>query len=100
MSRRITYSDDFNGEADSGIREILSEPSDDDDGRKMRLKKVLLNVIKNELTSRQSEIIMLYYFKGVNIVEIAQRQGISPQAVSALMKRARMRIFKYMKYYF
>lgn len=95
MARRETYSDTFTGEADSHIREILYGREEDESP----LKKLLLNVIKNELTERQKEIIMLYYFKDMNIVEIAELKNISPQAVSALMARARMRIFRVMKYY-
>ncbi len=94
LPRRETYSDTFTGEADSHIREILY---DRDEGS--QLKKLLLNVIKNELTERQKEIIMLYYFKEMDIVTIAKLKNISPQAVSALMARARMRIFRIMKYY-
>lgn len=95
MSRRETYSDTYTGEADSHIREILYGKDDDESP----LKRLLLNVIKNELTARQKEIIMLYYFKEMGIVEIAKLKNISPQAVSALMARARMRIFRIMKYY-
>ncbi len=94
MPRRETYSDTFTGEADSHIREILYGKEEEGS-----LKRLLLNVIKNELTARQKEIIMLYYFKEMNIVEIAKLKNISPQAVSALMARARVRIFRIMKYY-
>ncbi len=95
MSRRETYSDTYTGEADSHIREILYGKDDDESP----LKRLLLNVINNELTARQKEIIMLYYFKEMSIVEIAKLKNISPQAVSALMARARMRILRVMKYY-
>lgn len=96
MSRKRTYSDSFSGEADNGIRSLLYE-SDDDNIRK--LQKVLLNVINNELTKRQKEIIMLYYFKNVDIVCIGKLLDISPQAVSASMKRSRLKIYRYMQYF-
>lgn len=100
MSRRITYKDEFSGEADKELRNLFCESDeyDDDDDFRIKLRKVLLKVIKNELTPRQTEIIMLYYFKEKNIVEIAAQLGITPQAVSAAMKRARLTIFRYMKY--
>ena len=97
MSRRETYSDTFTGEADSNIRRILYGKNDDNEQRD--LKRILLKIIKNELTPRQNEIIMLYYFKDMNITEIAERLGVTPQAVSAAMARARLRMFRILKYY-
>lgn len=98
MSRRITYSDSFSGEADKEIRMILCEESRDSSEYIRRLRRILLNVINNELTPRQKEIIMLYYFKDMDIVRIGELLKITPQAVSAAMKRARLRIYQYMKY--
>lgn len=98
MPRRESYSDTYTGEADKNIRAILESRSEEDSIRK--LKKLLLNVINNELTPRQKEIIMLYYFKGIDIVTIARQLEISPQAVSAVMSRARVRMYRIMQYYF
>lgn len=98
MPRRESYSDTYTGEADRSIRAILEIDSEEDSIR--TLKKLLLNVINNELTPRQKEIIVLYYFKGIDTVTIAKQLGITPQAVSAVMSRARIRMYKIMKYYF
>lgn len=99
MSRRQIYSDSFSGETDRGIRSILNDNDECSDEFIRKLKKVMLNVINNELTSRQKEIIMLYYFKDMDIVRISKLLGITPQAVSALMKRARLKIYRFMQYY-
>ena len=96
MAKRDTYSDSFTGEADRGIRLILGL-DDDEDGS--RVRRVMLKIINNELTPRQKEIIMLYYFKDTDIVSISKRLGVSPQAVSAVMSRARMRMFRILQYY-
>ena len=98
MSKRNSYTDTFTGEADKGIRMILG-CDNDEEGNAQRLRRVLLKVINNELTPRQKEIIMLYYFKDVDIVSISKRLGVSPQAVSAVMSRARMRMFRILQYY-
>ena len=98
MSKRETYSDYFTGAADKGIRAIL-ETSDDEEIPSQRLRRVLLKVINNELTPRQKEIIMLYYFKGMDTLHIAERLGITPQAVSAAMSRGRLRIYRILQYY-
>jgi RNA polymerase sigma-70 factor (ECF subfamily) len=96
VSRRKSYSDTFTGQADENIRGILfgsEEP------QYARLKRILLKVINNELTPRQKEIIMLYYFKNRNTTEISAALGVTPQAVSAARARARLRIFRIMQYY-
>ena len=98
MSRRLRYSDTFTGEADRGIRAILQ--NDSNEGKVAQLKRTLLNIIKNELTARQSEIIMLYYFKGMDIVQIGKMLGISPQSVSKTMSRAKIKIYTILRYYF
>lgn len=59
----------------------------------------MLKVINNELTTRQKEIIMLYYFRGEDTVAISENLGISPQAVSQMMSRARMKMFRILQYY-
>lgn len=97
MPIRERYSDTYTGEADENIRRILYG-SDDGSGR-TKLKGLLLNVIKNELTPRQKEIIMLYYFKNMDIVQIGKMLGITPQAVSAAMARGRLRMYRILKYY-
>ncbi|MBP3242943.1 MAG: sigma-70 region 4 domain-containing protein [Ruminococcus sp.] len=97
MSRRESYSDTFTGRLDQNIRELLEE-NDTSEGAKLR--RILLKIIKNELTPRQREIIMLYYFKSMDIASIASELDISPQSVSATMSRARLRIFRILQYYF
>lgn len=97
MPKRESYSDIFTGESDSRLREIIGNADESESRQKVR--KILLNVIKNELTPRQKEIIMLYYFKNLDSVQIGKQLGITPQAVSAAMSRAKMRIFRIMKYY-
>ena len=98
MSKRNSYTDTFTGEADKGIRIILGS-NDDEEGNAQRLRRVLLKVINNELTPRQKEIIMLYYFKDMDIVSISRKLDVTPQAVSAVMSRARMIMFRILQYY-
>lgn len=97
MPRRESYSDTFTGKADKGIRAILE--SDSEEESVCRLRRLLLNVINNELTPRQKQIIMLYYFRRVDIVRIGEQLGITPQAVSAAMSRARLRMYRILQYY-
>ncbi|MBR6580715.1 MAG: sigma-70 family RNA polymerase sigma factor [Ruminococcus sp.] len=94
MSKRNCYYDTSTGEADDYIRQLLKHSQHNKAG------EITLKIINNELTARQKEIFMLYYFKELTLAEIARSQGISHQAVSAVISRARKRIFRYMKYYF
>jgi RNA polymerase sigma-70 factor (ECF subfamily) len=88
----------MSGREDMGIKRILSRG--DNDSESSRLRSILLKVIKNELTPRQKEIIMLYYFKGADIADISERLGISQQAVYASMSRAKKTMYGILKYYF
>ena len=42
---------------------------------------------------------MLYYFQNKDIVTIGRELGVTPQAVSAAMSRARLRMFRILQYY-
>ena len=96
MAKRDTYSDSFTGEADRGIRLILGL-NDDEDGS--RVRRVMLKIINNELTPRQKEIIMLYYFKDMDTVAIGKKLGVSSQVVCAVMSRARLKLYRFLQYY-
>ncbi len=101
MSKRERYDDNFTGNADRRLRALIFSKDEDEDNRNKRekLKHIMLKVINNELTPRQKEIIMLYYFKNYDIVEIGKMLGITPQAVSAAMARGRQRMFRILQYY-
>ncbi len=97
MAKRVTYSDKANGETDKRIMRLLGH--NDMDERAAMLRRVMLKVINNELTPRQKEIIMLYYFQDMTLTDIGDRLGISPQAASAAMSRAKLRLFRILQYY-
>lgn len=93
----IRYSDKMKGREDIGIKRILSRGKKDESAS--RLRSILLKVINNELTPRQKEIIMLYYFKDADVAAISERFGVSQQAVYASMSRAKTKIYSILKYY-
>lgn len=65
-----------------------------------KVKKIMLQIIKNDLTPRQKEIIMLYYFKNMNTVEIARMLNVDSSTVSRTLCRARRNLLDRLKYYF
>lgn len=95
MAKRKAYNETSTGKIDAQIRGLLCGTK-----RDSLLRKMLLNIIENDLTARQNEIIMLYYFEGLDTSQIAEICGISPQAVSTVMARARKRIYKILQYYY
>ncbi|MBR2284555.1 MAG: sigma-70 family RNA polymerase sigma factor [Ruminococcus sp.] len=98
-SKKQSYDDTYNGIEDIAIKKILFGRDDSNSDKIRKMKKVLYDVIQNELTERQREFIEFYFYDGMNTIEIAQKCSISPQAVSAVLIRAKRRMYKVMKYY-
>lgn len=98
MARKYTLTDNLCGEADRRITAILQGGNEDESSRKLR--RILLKVINNELTARQKEIIMLYYFKGEDVASISRKAGISQKGVYGSLSRARKSIYRILQYYF
>lgn len=62
-------------------------------------KQILKQVVVNQLTSRQQQIIMLRFEKGLNQSEIAELLMVNKSTVSRTINRAYNNIKKYMGYY-
>ncbi len=76
---------------------------DDPEARAIRKKAAAIQlhtVINNELTERQKKYIEMYFFKGLNTVQIAQELGVNKSTVSRTIMRAKNRISRSMKYGF
>lgn len=54
--------------------------------------KTLLSLVN--LTDRELEIINLYYLKGLKDIEIAEHFGIDARQVSAIKKKAKLKMFQ------
>jgi RNA polymerase sigma factor (sigma-70 family) len=63
-------------------------------------KKALKRVIEEQLSDRQKQYLVLYYFEDRDMPTIAKMFGVNVSTVSRTINRARQNIFKYMKYYF
>ncbi|MDE6849580.1 MAG: sigma-70 family RNA polymerase sigma factor [Ruminococcus sp.] len=93
---RVTYNDIFSGAEDEDLLAIFG--SNNSDKKRRKIRKMLMEVIENELTPKQREVITDYYFNHINIPEIARKQGVSGAAVSAKIIAGKRRIQKFMKY--
>ncbi len=99
MATRFTFDERFDGaKSDDAITELLGMESNETNHRK--LKRIMLNVIKGELTENQQKMVIMYYFKNMKLHEIADETGVTFQAVSATLARARNRLYRVLKYYF
>jgi len=65
--------------------------------RQVQLKRVK-QVIEGELTEKQRQVVLDYYFRQQTIPQIAREQGVNKSSVSRLLKRAEQRLQKYLKY--
>lgn len=69
-----------------------------------RLHKISLmalrNVISTQLTARQKQYLVLYYYNNVDMPTIAKQYGVNKSTVSRTINRARHNIYRYIQYYF
>ncbi len=96
MSRKISldqigYAPDF---------ENLFEPSESSDNNLQleHLKKALEKIIHTRLTTRQQEILIMYYFEKKKTPEIARLLGINKSTVSRTLNRAVENIRLYLEF--
>ena len=55
-------------------------------------RRFLYRAIKTQLTHRQTQVMLLYYFEGKNITEIAQELGLNKSTISRTLRRSLNRL--------
>ena len=63
-------------------------------------RRFLYRAIKTQLTHRQTQVMLLYYFEGKNITEIAQELGLNKSTVSRTPRRSLNRLTDLARLYF
>ena len=63
-----------------------------------RLKRNLNHALRQDITQRQREYMMLYYGKGMSMEAIAQQFGVNKSTVSRTLKRGRQRLYRCLRY--
>ena len=61
-------------------------------------RKRVNRVIREELTDRQRQVLMAYYFDEKNITQIAADLGVNKSTVSRILHRAENRLKRFLKY--
>lgn len=101
MQKRLN--NDFLGNAefcaDKRIIELIGDVSESNSSRHSLIIKVMRSVVENELSSRQRQMIAMYYFQKMNIPEIAQALGVNRSTVSRTLSRGRRNIMEKLKYF-
>lgn len=63
-------------------------------------RRFLYRAIKTQLTHRQTQVMLLYYFEGKNITEIAQQLGLNKSTISRTLRRSLNRLTDLARLYF
>ena len=58
----------------------------------------LHQVIRQELTQKQREVLLAYYFQDLNIPQIAKRRGVNKSTVCRTLHRAEEKIKRFLRY--
>ncbi len=65
--------------------------------REVQLNR-LQRVIREELTERQRETLLRYYYRQMTLEQIAKEQGVNKSTVCRTLKRAEQKLRRYLKY--
>ena len=63
-----------------------------------RLKRNLTHALRQDITARQREYMMLYYGRNMSMEAIAQQCGVNKSTVSRTLKRGRQRLYRCLRY--
>ena len=82
-----------------GDMTVWARQNDPDNAEQMdRLRRNLRQARERELTPRQRQMLALYYDRGLTMSQIAGRLGVNRSTVSRTLRRARDRLYRYLRY--
>ena len=93
--RTISYDNTF-GMADLAVYARLM--ADDNQEQMGRLKRNLTQALRQDITQRQREYMILYYGRSMSMAAIAKQCGVNKSTVSRTLKRGRHRVFRCLRY--
>ena len=93
--RTVSYDNTF-GMVDLAVyTELMAQDNKDQINR---LKRNLTHALRQDITQRQREYMMLYYGKSMSMEAIAQQCGVTKSTVSRTLKRGRQRLYRCLRY--
>ena len=93
--RTVSYDNTF-GLVDLAVYTRLM--ADDNRDQMNRLKRNLTHALRQDITQRQREYMMLYYGRGMSMEAIAKECGVNKSTVSRTLKRGRQRLYRCLRY--
>lgn len=93
--KRISYDQTF-GMVDMAVYSELM--ADDNREQLGRLKRNLTHALRQDITPKQREYMILYYGRGMSMEAIAQELGVNKSTVSRTLKRGRQRLYRCLRY--
>ena len=70
-----------------------------DNGQEIsRLKRNLIRALREDVTAKQRQVLLLYYAEGLNMREIGERLGVDKSTVSRTIKRGERRLQRCLRY--
>ncbi len=93
--KQISYDNTY-GMADLAVfTALMAEDNREQIGR---LKRNLTHALRQDITPKQREYMMLYYGKCMSMEAIAQELGVNRSTVSRTLKRGRERLYRCLRY--
>ncbi len=93
--RTVSYDNTF-GMVDLAIYTDLM--AQDNKDQINRLKRNLTHALRQDITERQREYMILYYGRNMSMEAIAQQFGVNKSTVSRTLKRGRQRLYRCLRY--
>lgn len=72
--------------------------AEDNSAQISRLKRNLSRALRQDITERQREYMMLYYGRNMSMEAIAKELGVNKSTVSRTLKRGRQRLYRCLRY--
>ena len=63
-----------------------------------RLKRNLVRALREDVTAKQRQVLLLYYAEGKNMREIGESMGVDKSTVSRTIKRGEHRLRRCLRY--
>ncbi len=93
--KKISYDQTF-GMVDLAM--YSSMMAEDNREQVNRLKRNLTHALRQDITPKQREYMLLYYGQGLSMDEIGRQLGVNKSTVSRTLKRGRQRLYRCLRY--
>lgn len=93
--RNISYDNTY-GMVDLAV--YTSLVAEDNREQVGRLKRNLKHALRQDITERQRQYMILYYGQGMSMEAIGKQLGVNKSTVSRTLKRGRQRLYRCLRY--